>query len=45
MLYQQIEENNILKRKLEQVQAQNQQLLLQQSLSAVNQSPAIPQVS
>ena len=36
MLYQQIEENNILKRKLEQVQAQNQQLLLQQSISAIN---------
>jgi len=30
MLYQKIEENSMLTRKLEQVQAQNQQLLLHQ---------------
>lgn len=49
MLYQKIEENNALQRRIEQqAQSQNQQLALQQILAAVsgiNSAPANPLAS
>ena len=43
MLYQKIDENNALQRKLDQLNAQNQQLVFQQQLAATLQQQQQPQ--